>query len=88
MRSVIIDWYTTIKERYTTGHTTRHISPQTLGEPSPGCPKSRILSTASAATFFRIMVKNFITQVNTTHNPFSRKPGIIWMSKVDRTFFL
>jgi hypothetical protein len=52
-----------------------------------GIPNQRILSAASAAMFFRIMVKNSITQVNTT-NPFSRKPRIIWMSKVGRTIFL
>ena len=37
--------------------------------------------------FFRIRVKNSITQVNTPNNPFSRKPRKIWMSKVDRTIF-
>ncbi len=87
MPSVIIGWYTAINERYTTGHTIQYIAPKHQENHLLGIPNQRILSTASAAMSFRIRVKNSITQVNTTNNPFSRKPRIIWMSKVDRTIF-
>jgi hypothetical protein len=87
MLFVIIGWYTPSRERFTTGQTIQYIVPKYLESRLWAIPNQRMLTSALASMFFITMTKNSIAHIPTTSNQVSRKPRIVWRSKVDRTIF-